>query len=73
MFFWVNGYKYGVLVDDYLPVKPDGTLAFSKSKKPEIWICLLEKAWAKLQGCYEFADGGYAHIVAQHLTGCASY
>jgi len=52
VFFWVNGYKYGVLVDDYLPVKPDGTLAFSKSKKPEIWICLeeidKEDLWEKI-------------------------
>ena len=33
----------------------------------------MEKAWAKLQGCYERADGGYASDAATHLTGCPSY
>lgn len=48
VFFYINGYKQGVIVDDYFPVKQDGTLAFSGSKKPEIWVSLMEKAWAKL-------------------------
>jgi len=29
IFFFINGYKRGVIVDDYFPAKQDGTLAFS--------------------------------------------
>jgi hypothetical protein len=73
IFFYINGYKQGVIVDDYLPAKKDGILAFSASKKPEIWVSLVEKAWAKLLGCYKRADGGSASDAANHLTGCPTY
>ena len=52
MRFYVNGVEKVVVVDDYLPVDSDGMPAFAKSKVPELWICLLEKAWAKLNGSY---------------------
>ena len=40
-----------MVVDDYLPVTSDKELIFTKSKDiGEVWPCLLEKAYAKLQG-----------------------
>ena len=49
MSFFVNGVEKPVIVDDWFPVnhhtkKP----VFSSSKDEELWVMLMEKAWAKL-------------------------
>jgi hypothetical protein len=50
--FYVNGIKTAIMVDDWFPCS-NGKLAFGKSKgEGELWISLLEKAWAKLLGTY---------------------
>jgi hypothetical protein len=52
------------VVDDYFPfVKTKGgkeIFAFAKSKvgENEIWVQLVEKAWAKLCGSYEACEMG---------------
>jgi hypothetical protein len=69
MRFYVNGKPKTVVVDDYIPVVNDGSPAFSRSKVPgEIWMCLLEKGWAKLHGSYSAIESGQAELVFQHLT-----
>lgn len=48
---FINGVVTPVIVDDYLPTiynKP----AFASSQDSELWVALLEKAWAKLHGSY---------------------
>ena len=50
-----------VVVDDFLPFHGnDNTLKFCRNTKDEneMFAPLLEKAYAKLYGCYEFLDGG---------------
>jgi len=54
--FYVNGIETIVTVDDYIPTRY-GKPAFSKAKGDEIWVCLVEKAWAKLCGTYVNAEG----------------
>ena len=39
-----------VVVDDYFPVTKDGEPGFSSTEGGEIWLPLLEKAWAKVGG-----------------------
>ena len=41
-----------VLLDSYFPVNKNNELIFSKSNGPELWVILLEKAYAKLLGEY---------------------
>ena len=73
LLLFINGKPQIVIVDDYLPVKK-GTndLVFTKSKKNEIWISLLEKAWAKINGGYANIIGGTPMEALEFLTGFSS-
>jgi calpain-5 len=58
-----------VVIDDLLPTK-DGKLLFARSKTPnEFWSALLEKAFAKLYGCYENLVGGQLADALQDVSG----
>jgi hypothetical protein len=63
-----------VLIDTRLPVRrKDDSLIFAragKDKKPrEFWVSMVEKAYAKLNGCYENLISGYIDQGVQELTG----
>ena len=69
--FYINGRQRSVVVDDYVPVDPiSGKIAFARSrdKASEVWMCLLEKAWAKLHGSYCLIVSGGADKVFLHLN-----
>lgn len=40
-----------VIVDDNIPLH-NGKISFTATNNAEIWVTLLEKAWAKLHGSY---------------------
>ena len=75
LLLFINGQPQIVIVDDYLPVKK-GTneliFAHSKPEKNEIWISLLEKAWAKVNGGYANIIGGTPMEALDFLTGFSS-
>ena len=61
-----NGERFGVVIDDYIPIEPspqdDPSVpprpAFSQAHGPELWVIVLEKAWAKIHGSYERIEAG---------------
>lgn len=60
-----------VIIDDRLPLRAGSTeLAFARSSDPnELWVSLLEKAYAKFYGSYEGLEGGVVSDALIDFTG----
>jgi calpain-15 len=70
--FCKNGEWVEVTVDDYFPCLPCSGPLFSRANGNEMWVLLLEKAYAKLHGNYFTLRGGFANEGMIDLTGCPS-
>lgn len=57
-------------IDDYFPCTENGGPIFSRANANELWVLLLEKAYAKLHGNYFTLRGGFANEGMIDLTGC---
>ena len=71
VYIFINGVWELVLVDDYFPYVGSNfkQLAFASSQGNELWVSILEKAWAKVNGCYaKIGCGGLPHEVFDVLT-----
>ena len=69
----INGKPQIVILDDYLPVDKDSNkLICAHSNKNELWVSLLEKAWAKVNGGYANIIGGTPMEALEFLTGFSS-
>ena len=71
VYFFINGVWELVLIDDYFPYVGYGfkQFAFASSQGNELWVAIMEKAWAKINGCYaKIGCGGLPHEVFDVLT-----
>ena len=70
---YIDGRPQIVIVDDYLPVdKRTKRPVYAQSKGNEIWVMLLEKAWAKVNGGYANIISGLPCEALEFLTGLGS-
>jgi len=64
-----SGEPVEICVDDYFPVDRNNRPAFAASKGGEMWVMLIEKAWAKLHGNFINIEGGDTRESLAALTG----
>lgn len=57
-----------IVIDDFIPCKY-GQPAFTKGHGNELWVLLLEKAFAKIHGSYERIESGSSDIAMRDLSG----
>lgn len=56
---FVNGQWKTVLLDLCFPIDRSGHLCAAQPYKNQLWVMLLEKAWAKIFGSYDAIHSGY--------------
>lgn len=67
---FIDGRYQIVILDDYFPVvKGTNLIYFARPNKNELWVMLLEKAWAKVNGGYANIISGWPSEALLALTG----
>ena len=69
VYLYVNGVRKPIVVDDFIPVWPhNNEPAFTMGRSQELWMILLEKAWAKLHGTYCRTEASSPFFAVQHFS-----
>ncbi len=62
-----------IVLDDFFPCFPLSDPIFSQNEDKEVWVLLLEKAFAKLFGSYNALIAGDCRHSLIDLTGCPTF
>ena len=68
VYICIDGFWRVIWVDDFFPCKDTGPI-YSSSLDKELWVMVLEKAWAKIFGNYSNIIAGNPREVLKALTG----
>jgi calpain-15 len=68
VWLFIDGLWTCVVVDDYFPLHGNKPI-FSRNNGSELWVMLLEKAYAKVFGSYQAIESGLTGIALNALTG----
>jgi len=63
-----NGIKQVIIIDDYIACNC-GEPAFAEAHGNELWVMLMEKAWAKMHGSYLAIRSGWISEALYTMTG----
>lgn len=66
---FIDGTWETIILDACFPVSPHGQFIYAKPHKVEIWVMLIEKAWAKIYKSYDNIHAGFAEEGLVALTG----
>lgn len=70
-YFYKNGEWKNVIIDDYIPLSNGKPIFSSSLDGNEVWVLLMEKAYAKLHKSYQHLEGGSESYALVDLTGGA--
>jgi hypothetical protein len=71
---YLNGEQTEIIIDDNLPVYGGSTdIACASSTNSDMWVQLLEKAWAKANGGYDKITFGLCSEVLHAVTGAPTF
>lgn len=67
-----NGEHLLVIIDDQFPTL-NSSFVFSSANGNELWVLIMEKAWAKVHHSYHRIIGGQCHETFRDVTGAPSW